>query len=275
MNGVFPKRISVPRFPQLAFSKRTRFVISSLVLTAGLTCVFVIGPQWGRSLTFLLAGLSALLTTFSLRDELTSIYKWIVLVILPSMFILGIGLFYFLLPDRWLTRLIFLAFFAVCEYALLLTENIYVVSAIRNIKLLHAAHTIGFLLSVICAFGLYHVIYAFHFPFFVVAPMVFLTTGLLGLPILWSIKLTDKGEKEDLLYVGVLALLIAQIGTIITFWPITATFSAIFLAGNFYTFLGLIQNWLEERLFQRVLWEYIWVAGILFVILFVTTKWGV
>ena len=255
------------------FSKRSKFVLSTVILTIGLLIAYLLGPVSEAQTITILALLSFLLTLFCLREELQGI-KWLIVVLLPVIFTIACGLFYFLLPARWLTRLIMLVLFAVGFYATLLAQNIFLVSSLRSIKLLHAARTIGFLLSVVSAFGLYAVLFSLHTYLPVVVGVVAIVSFALIVPIIWSVLLGDSLGKKELLFVGVLTLALTELGTFITFWPVSVTFAAIFLAGNFYTLVGVSQHWLENSLFRRVLWEFVWVAVILSVILFFTTSWG-
>lgn len=258
---------------RIRLSKRAKFVLSTSILTFALLIAFLLGPDFEQRSIVIVAFLSLFLTLFSLSDDLSG-KKWMFVILLPVLFTITSGLFYFLLPSRWLTRIIMLFIFAIGFYAILLVENIYIVSSVRSIKLLHAARTIGFLLSVVCAFGLYSILYSLHAPFLYVGVAIFVISVLLIIPIIWSVSLKDTLEKNELFHVLVLALVLSEIGMFITFWPVSTTFASIFLAGNFYTLVGVSQHWLENRLFKRVLWEFLWVAVILVVVLFFTTKWG-
>lgn len=167
-----------------------------------------------------------------------------------------------------------LGVFAFGFYAILLVQNIYVISVARSIKLLQAAKTIGFLLSVASAFSLYYILYSLHtlLPFLAIG--IFVISFLLALSVIWSVALKDFIGKTELIHSAILALVLSEIGVFIAFWPVSIAFAAIFLTGNFYTFVGLSQQWLENRLFKRVLWEFIWVVVILCLMLFVAARWG-
>lgn len=258
----------------LRFSKRSKFVLSTLVLTGSLLLAFLGGSEFGNQWVTILAFLSCVFTVFSLWGDLPK-RKQIFIILLPGfLFTLGIGLFYFVLPARWLTRIIMLSIFAFGFYATLLAQNIYVISVARNIKLLQAARTIGFLLSVASAFCLYYILFSLHTFLPLVAFGVFIISFLLITAVIWSITLKEFIGKTEFLHILVLTIVLSEIGTFVTFWPVSVAFAAIFLTGNFYTFVGLSQHWLEDRLFKRVLWEFIWVAVILFVILFFTARFG-
>lgn len=255
-------------------SKRSRFVFSTAVLTLGLLCAFLFGPTYAYQSVTVVAFFSSALTLYSLWPDLPH-KKQVLIILLPGvLFTLSAGLFYFVLPARWATRLVMLFIFSLGFYATLLVQNIYAISVSRSIKLLQAAKTIGFLLAVASAFGLYYIIFSLHtlLPFVTVG--IFVISFLLIVSVIWSISLKEFLGKIDLLYTCILAFALTEIAMVLTFWPITVTFSAIFLAGNFYTLVGVSQHWLENRLFKRVLLEFLWVSIILFIILFFTAKWG-
>lgn len=248
--------------------------MGTLFLTFGLLAAFLAGPDLGNQSVALVAILSIMVTFFSLGEDLPK-RKQAMIVFLPGvLFTLACGLFYFVLPARWATRLVMLSIFGGGFYATLLVQNIYTISVARSIKLLQAARTIGFLLSVLSAFGLYYILFSLHtfLPLLIIG--LFAISFLLIVPVIWSVSLGEFVGKEEITYAGVLALVLSEIGAFLSFWPVSVTFAAIFLAGNFYTFVGLLQHWLEHRLFKRVLWEFIWGAIILFTILFFTAKWG-
>ncbi len=260
---------SIPRL-----SKRSKFVLSTVALTFGMLVSFLSGPGFGHQAVGVIAFFAALFTLFSLWGDLPR-RKQVIIVLLPGIFFtIAAGFFYFVLPGRWATRLIMLAIFAFGFYATLLVQNIYTISVARTIKLLQAARTIGFLLAVASAFSLYYILFSFHTYVPFVAMGIFALSFCLIISVIWSVSLKDFVGKNELLHTLILSLVLTEIGTFITFWPVSVTFAAIFLAGNFYTFVGLSQHWMENRLFKRVLWEFIWVVSVLFVLLFFTAKWG-
>jgi hypothetical protein len=258
----------------IRFSKRSKFVLSTFLLTFGLFLAFLAGANFGNQWVTALAFFSCALTIFSLWGDLPK-RRQIIIILLPSFyFTLSIGLFYFVLPARWLTRIIMLTVFAFGFYATLLAQNIYVISVARSIKLLQAARTIGFLLSVASAFCLYYILFSLHTFLPVLTISIFITSFVLVTTVIWSVTLKEFIEKTELFHILVLTLVLSEIGTFVAFWPVSVAFASIFLAGNFYTFVGLSQHWLGNRLFRRVLWEFVWVAIILFIILFFTARFG-
>lgn len=254
-------------------SKRQSFVLVTIFLTLGLLITQLIKSDF----RFLAVGILAVLTYFlfawALREDLAGI-EWLTLLLLPALFTLAVGFSYFLLPVRWITRLPIVASFGVGIYALLLTENIYNVAAIRTIQLLRPAHTVGFLLTLVSAFLLFEVLFSFHFPFWGNFLGVFLITLLLIFQSLWSINLEPSLSSKLLLYTLFLSLSLAELGLVLSFWPLSGTMVSLFLTTVMYGVVGLTQHWLTRRLFRKVLREFVLVAGIVFLLMLITTRWG-
>jgi len=131
-------------------TKRQEFVLVSLLLAIGLLLTQLL-PEYRYPMTIILALGAYVGSALVLRADLRGI-KFFTLLILPALYTAAVTLFYFLLPLRWITRIPIVALYILGMYALLLTENIYNVAANRTIALLRAAHTIGFLITLVTYF---------------------------------------------------------------------------------------------------------------------------
>lgn len=256
-------------------SKRGKFVIATLVLALGLFVSQYLGSQERIIFVMVLSFLAPFFLFIILYSDLKGAPRssWVSLFILPFLYTLAFGLFYFLLPGRFLTRISLTTFLAIGIYALYLTHNIYAVAGIRTIQLLNAAHTVGFLLTVLTHFFLTNVIFSLHLAPPIAFLLIFLLNTALIFQVIWSVNLEGM-TKSVLQFTLILSLVIAELGLVLSFWPVSPTVAALFLSGNFYTFVGLSQAWLERRLFKNTLWEYIGVAIIVFLVLLTRTKWG-
>lgn len=254
-------------------SKRQEFVLATMALTLGLLSTQF--SSQGLQISHLVVlGISAcVLSALVLRQGLT-FWKFVTLTTLPTMFTMAVYLFYLLLPMRWLTRLPIALLYSLGMYAILLTENIYNVAADRTIQLLRAAHSVGFLLSLVTMFFLMDTVVSFHMPFYLNGLFVFLITVPLSLQILWSVTLTPIPSKLVITGSFVISLLIAQLAIVLSFWPIKSTIEALFLTTTFYTLVGMVQQLLLERLFGKTIREYLWVLIFVSVIVLFITKWG-
>lgn len=259
--------------PMLRLSKRQQFVAVTLVLTLELGATQLLSHTLEVGILFVLGVSAYVLSALVLREELSG-WEFITLLVLPSFYTMAVFLFYFLLPERWLTRLPFAVLYAIGMYAILLTENIYNVAAERNIRLLRAAHSVGFLLTLLTFFFLVDTVLSLHFPFYLNGILIGLITFPLSLQALWSMELSSSISKR--VWVGslVITLMLIELALVFSFWPIRITIEALFLTTVFYTLIGMTQQFLIDRLFPKTTREFIIVSVIVFILVLFTTRWG-
>lgn len=256
---------------KFSLSKRQKFVISVSLLSLGLFFSEYLFSGYG----VLFAGILAVVTDFfvalSLGDDLVgnfSIYPFI----LPFLWSLAFGFFYFLAPARLLTRIILTTLFAVGMYSVMLSENIFVVGSIRTIALLSSARIVTFVISLIAYFFTANTIFSFRLPIVPTVVLFAFFTFLFFLHSIWTYTL-GKTMKEDLLWNGILTLCLSEFAALLWFWPTPPTVFALFMTALFYMFTGLTHVWLDKRLFKSVLWEYLWVAVVAVFVLFWFSSW--
>lgn len=254
-------------------TKRRKIVATSLILAFSLIGVQLVSFDWRYQTILALAAAAVLLSIWSLRKDLGGV-EWLTVLILPFFYTIGSGLFYFLLPEKWLTRLLVAAVYAFGFYALLLTENIYSVAAIRNIQLLRAAQTVGFLITLVTAFFFFDTIFSLRLYFWFNFLLVFLVTFPLVIQALWSIKLEERLTGRTRFYALIISLVLAQTALLISFWPVTVATGPLFLTAVLYILLGICQEKFKERLFQKTLKEYLWVGLAVLIVTFLITRWG-
>jgi hypothetical protein len=257
---------------RLRLTKRKEFVIITLILTIGFVAMQLLGAGMRF---YLLAGLtmaSYFLSALTLRENLTGL-KWFTILILPALFTLSLGLFYFLLPVRWLTRIPIAVLYALGMYSILLVENIYSVAVTRSIQLLRVAHVIGFVVTLTTLFFLTNTIFTFRFSAYENFIVVFLLHVPLVMQSLWSIELSEKIPKNIILYSIFFALIGAEGAFVISFWPLTPLLSSLFLTLVSYTLLGIGHHYVANRLFRNNVVEYVRVFVIVFIIILLTTRY--
>ncbi len=257
----------------LILSKRKKFLLIAFILSCGLIYSQKIPLNFRYYYILGASVLTLLLTQWSLREDLKKI-GWLIVPILPTLYTAGVYLFYFLLPEELLIQLILFVLFCVGMYALLLTENIYSVAALRTIQLLRAAHALGFVFSLITAFLLFDTIFSFRLHPWFNSSLVFITSLAIGLQAMWSAKLVENLEKKALSYSLVLAWCLGELAFLISLWPVTIVIASLFLVTAMYVILGVTQQALLGRLFQQTVREYIQVGVLVFIIVFLATKWG-
>lgn len=252
--------------------KRRRFVLTALLLAIGLVVVQSIKLDW-RYWAIAGLGLAAyLLSAWALFDDLKGI-EWLTVLVLPTLYPVSVALFYFLLPSQVLSRILILFLFSLGMYALLLTENIFSVAAVRTIQLLRAANAVGFLLSLVTAFFIYDTILSLKFYYWINGLLVLLVSWLILLVGIWTVPLSERLDGRIVSYSLMGALALAELAVAISFWPLTVATGSIILVTMMYIFLGLIQHYFSGRLFRKVYYEYLGVGIAVFLITFLLTSW--
>ncbi len=254
-----------------AASKRHRFVAAVIILSLGL---FFSEYMLGKAGIFVVLGISVLtniLLLWSNYRDIKDNFTWHQFI-LPFLFSLACGLFYFLIPARLLTRFLMTTSYAFGLYSLFLSQNIFTIASARTIALFSSARTVSFVMTILSYFFLSTTVFSLHINPFITALLVIPYSFLLVLHSLWTVTL-EPSVKPHLLWSFGLTLCLFEVALFLSFWPTTATVIALFLTGFFYTLTGLTQVWFEKRLFRGVLWEYIWVAVIVLLILLLFTSW--
>jgi hypothetical protein len=253
-------------------TKRKKFIISSVVLSLGLLGIQLVSLE-ARFLAIVLFGVVTYgVSAWALFEDLKGI-EWFTILSLPSFYAIAVGMFYFLLPESTLSRLVILFLFGLGMYALYLTENIYSVAAIRTIQLLRAAHAVGFLMTILTSILLFNFIYSLKESFWVNASLVFLVSFPIMLQALWSIKLTRKLPFDVIIMAAGMAVVLSQIGMILSLLPVTVWIASLFLGTVVYVSLGLLQHALSERLFTRTIYEYVGVGVFVLGATLLVTPW--
>lgn len=271
-------------------SKRAKFVIAAAILAILLWGTKLIVPDSRLQAIIGVAALAYALTAWVLFEDLKGI-EWLMIMILPVLYALGAGLFSLFLPEfvprilSWrleaeVARLVagivggtFWIGFGVGFYALFLTENIFSVAAIRTIQLLRAAHTVGFLLTLVTSLLLFQSIFSFKFVFWQTALLSGVVAWLLFMQGNWSMLLKEGVTRRVVIVSSVSALVITQMTLALAFWPIKAFTASLLLTSGVYVLLGLSQQYLVERLFKNQINEYLVVGVLVLVAGFLVTSW--
>lgn len=259
----------------LAIEKRQKFVIAVILLCFSLFIAefqkFHV-TQSGIYIVLFLAFLTNIFLYWAIHQDVRE-NKAYQSFILPFFYSLAFGLFYFVTPTIFLSRIILAVVYAFGLYSLFLSQNILVVSSMRTIALLSGARIVSFVITLISYFFLTNIVYALHVNIvWVILFFAFYTFALIY-GSLWTYNL-QKTIPNIVTWVWVLTVCLVEVAVLLWFWPSSPTVIALFLTGFFYTIVGLSHIWFERRLFKGILWEYVWVSCITFFVLFLFTPWG-
>ncbi len=253
-------------------TKRQKIIITSIILTIGLLSTQLV--DFNLRFRFIAGlGIAAYILSLWALWEGINLTKAIILIILPTFYTLAVASFYFLLPVRWLTRAPVAFVFGLTFYLLLLAQNVFNVAAIRTIPLYRAASTASFLFTLLSAFFIYNVIYAFHLLFLWNGLAVGVSSFPLIVQSLWSLEMKDKIQASYLIQSFILSLVLGELALSFSFWPMSNVIWSLSLSSSLYVLLGLAMQELRGRATKNVVWEYLGIGGLVFLVSFVATSW--
>lgn len=253
-------------------NKRQKFVVSVVLLSAGVFFSEHLFGNFNIFLLFFLAIFTNLLFFLSTYSDVKGNFSPLIFI-LPFIYTFSFGLFYSLVPARFLTRAIITSFYAVGLYSLFLSQNIFIVASIRTITLVSSARIVSFVLTLVSYFFLLNIIFSLHLSTIPLSALIFVFSFFLVAHSLWTHTLSDRSIFSKFSWSFAISLCLSEISLILSLWPSTPTVIALFLTGFFYTIVGIAQVWLDKRLFKGVIWEFIWVAVIVLFILILFTSW--
>lgn len=250
--------------------RREKFVFSAIFLSLGLLAVQYVSLEYRYAAVALLSLVSYFVSAWALSDDLQA-HEWLTIVPLPGLYSMSVGLFYFLLPESFISRAVILGLFGVGMYGLYLTSNIFSVAKGRTIQLLYAAHAIGLLFSILTSLLFLNTIFSLKLAWYLNGILVGVSHFLLILISLWSVNLEARVSKLVVLLSLLLTVIMAELAVVFSFLPFSVWHSTLFLMSFLYISLGILHNYLRNRLFKNTLTEYIVVlgfVGLLFLVFF-------
>lgn len=254
-------------------SKRTRFVITSLILSLGFIGIQFLNDQNRFWAIGILGVLTLTLFLWSLFDGLGRDMTLLTLI-LPVMFTLGVGFFWFLLPSNIFARIPIVIFYGAGLYILCLTANIYSIASVRTIALLRAARGVGFVLTLLTTFLIFDAVLSVRMEIYYLVPIIFALSFPIYLQGFWSMVL-EKEYSSGLFFLSLASSLVtAELSAALFFWPVTVVVGSLFLTVSFYMLLGLGQAKLEGRFFKSTIREHLIVGILIFIAMALATHWG-
>lgn len=253
-------------------SKRHKFVTTSLLLSLGFLGITFLENENRLVGIAILSLLSIGFFIWVLREGLGKNATLLTLV-LPPLFTLGVGLFWFLLPSTLYARLPVILLYGVGVYVMALTANIFAVSVQKKIALARAAKGVSFVLTLFTSFLLYDAVLSLRTEIFVMVSLVVITSFPLFLQGLWASRITREINREMVFHSLIFCYLTGTVALMLYFWPVTVVVGSLFLTVAVYVLLGLGQAELEGRLFKQTIYEYLAVGILVFVVMFLSTSW--
>lgn len=252
--------------------KRTRFIISTLILSALLlvSTFFFFDKAWFFIPIFILVSYGC--TYFSVYEGVHGI-EWATLFLMPILVTVSFYLFYFLFPIRWLTRIPFITFYSISVYAMFLVSNIFNVGVEKSLQLYRAAFSVNYFYQSLIVFLFANLILSLKLNLFLTGWLFFILGSVIATHLFWSIKLEMRLDRQVIQFGLLVGLILFQMGVIASFIPLQNSIMALVLSSVFYSIGGLIYLHLDKRLFKETVREYLFVLIFVLGIVILTINW--
>lgn len=250
--------------------KHIRFSISSL--GGGFLMFLAVAAPFDYvyiTLPLLLLG-CFFLVWFAIYENIDKI-EWVMLFILPVLWALVWYVFFYMVPVRWLTRVLFGFIFSFIFYILLSVENIYNVGVEKNIQLQKAAVTVTTILMVGLSYMAFQIIASFELYFLIQSLLISGVSWIIALKFFWTNDPSLKILDWQLKLTNLVAVIMLFLSLIMSFWPSTAgTTRPVALVGIFYVLTNALSDSRDPIVFKQRSRELLVVAIAIVAIIFIT-----
>lgn len=158
-------------------------------------------------------------------------------------------------------------------YILLLSENIFNVSAERNIPLIRAANTVSYLGTLFVSFAIFSLLFGLGLDFWFFSGLSAGVGILLFTQALWKTELEKTPSPQITISSFVFGLVLGEIALALSFWPLPPAKVGLALTAALYVLLGIQQHQIKGDLNKTIVFEYLFVAAAVFLFLVITTSW--
>jgi len=255
-------------------TKRQKIAISSVILAIGLYFLPIVEPRFK---SYFLVGIifgSYFLSVWSIYYQFAP-FELISLFVLPVTLTASFGLFLNTFTVSSETRFILCLVYIGVMYTIMLSENIFGVSTERNIPLVRAARTVGYLATLFVSFSFFSLLFGLRPNFAVFAAAAAAISCLLFAQGLWQLELKETRLQRLIYFSLVGGLVVAEIAVALAFWPLDPPKIGLALTAAVYVILGLMQHNIREDLTRRTLLEYLFVGTAVVFLLAASTSWGI
>jgi hypothetical protein len=255
-------------------TKRQRIAISSILLATSLFVLPLIGEENQLLFLVVIVIASYFLSLWSIYGQLSP-FEFVSLFVLPIILTASFGLFLSQFEVTTGVRLILAITYVAVMYTILLSENIFNVSVERNIPLVRAARTVGYLATLFVSFAFFSLLFGLGLNNFLFAFIAAVVAGLLFTQGYWQIELKDTDPKKLVYFSLVAGLIVGEIAAALSFWPLNPPKIGVAITAAVYVLLGIIQHHVREDLNRRTVIEYLFVAAGVVFLLITTSNWGI
>lgn len=242
----------------------------SAILIASTFAVWSIRPTWvvGIGITFVIIVLGSLWSLTHERSDGNHFFQFIT----SPLALIGSAASFYIFIDNDIVRWIYVVGVAVI-YSLLLknifsflhqTEH-YQPYALENI------HSYTNMLSLFLLLGsIFGANMLIGVPFLPLSLVISVVSGLLYSRTLWSYKISWKASW---FFTLIAACTMAEVASVMSFLPVSYAVSAIVVITVYYLYMNISKDYLKDSLSARGVRTYALIAGGIFLVVLLTTKW--
>ncbi len=253
-------------------TKRQKIVITSFLLSVSLYFFPSASEETRIWLLIAIVGASYVLSVWSIFRDVSG-FEFLTLFTLPTFLTVSFAVFIFQFEPTNQVRLLLSIIYGVVMYIILLSENIFNVSAERNIPLIRAANTVSYLGTLFVSFVIFSLLFGLGLDFWLFSIMVTFIGVLLFTQFLWKSELEETPSPHLTVSSFVSGVVLGEIALALSFWPLNPAKVGLALTAAVYVLLGILQHQMKDDLKKTTILEYLFVAVAVFAFLMVTTGW--
>jgi hypothetical protein len=253
-------------------TKRQRIVITSFLLSISLYFFPFASIETRIWLLVAIVGASYVFSVWSIFRDVSG-FEFLTLFILPTFLTVSFAVFIFQFEPTNQVRLLLSLVYGVVMYIILLSENIFNVSAERNIPLIRAANTVSYLGTLFVSFVIFSLLFGLGLDFWMFSIAVTFIGVLLFTQSLWKSELEETPSPNLTVSSFVSGVVLGEIALALSFWPLNPAKVGLALTAAVYVLLGILQHQMKDDLKKTTILEYLFVATAVFLFLVVTTGW--
>lgn len=253
--------------------KQLRYVIASFL---GATCLFIaVGVPYTYSWLVLpvLCAISYILTWFALLEDIKRT-EWYTLFILPVVWTACWYMSFYMLPMRFISKLVFTLTFPLIFYILISAMNIFNVGVEKNIQLQRAAQAANQFIVVLVFYLLTQILVSFNLHWTVLGILTGVFAWILGMQLFWTLDPSEELTSEVKSLSLFQGFAVGYLMILMSFAPfVLETPRPMIVTGTFYVLSGILSTYQDPILFRQRLREYFSILLLLVLAALLTLRW--
>jgi hypothetical protein len=213
-----------------------------------------------------------ILVWFAIYENIDGV-EWIMLFMMPLLWVIGWYIFFYMIPVRWLTRIIFTTIFSIIFYVLISVENIYNVGVEKNIQLKSAALTVSAVFFGGLGYLIFHTISVFDTYWLIFGLLAGIISWIFAIKFFWITSPATNIHSWQIKHANFVGFIMFFVTITLNFLPFSSeALKPIIMAGILHLVLNSVSDSRDEIVFDQKHKEYLLVFAIIIVITIIGTS---